>query len=99
MEKKVGTVCVDSGMLLLIDPCYLFTEEEWHQVSDLAFGYPHAPVELGKMSEPDFPRAVLEVLSKKAGQKMEKLALAFITHDGDGRYTVTDHDTSFSVDA
>lgn len=98
--KKIGTVGVDSGMLLLVDPCYLFSDEEWREVCVLAESYERPPVELGKFASPDFPRAVVEMLAKKTGeQKMDKLALVFRTHVGDGRYTVRDHDDSFSVDA
>lgn len=99
MAKKIGTVGVDSGMLMLVDPCYLFTDEEWGEVCKLAESYERPPVEIGKFVQPDFPRAVVEVLAKKTGRPIGRLALAFHTHAGDGRYTVTDRGSSFSVDA
>jgi len=97
--KKIGTVGVDSGLLLLVDPGYLFTDDEWSRICDKAFAYSTTPVP-GKCSVPDFPRAVLEGLGGKVAEnKMDKLALVFSTHVGDGRYTVTDQGDSFSVDA
>ena len=82
-SKKIGEVGVDTGTLLIVDPGYLFTEEEWHadvvaRVDDLGITY---------------PQAVLQALTARTGRDMERLAVIGGT-GGDGTFPVRQADIS-----
>ncbi len=75
--KKIGVAGVDTGMLLIIDPAYLFTQEEWRGVSDMAGRDLNA-----------WPRVILEALSDKVGDDLTRLGVV-AQMDGDGGRQVT----------
>lgn len=77
-QRKIGEAAVDTGMLLIIDPAYLFTEEEW--MKDIGTR--------AKRLGDDFPTAVLEALAEITGRPIETLAVVAST-GGDGRFQVT----------
>ena len=71
--RKIGTAGVDTGMLLIVDPAYLFSEEEWQEVINTR------AKELG-----GHIKAVLQVLSERTGRDMERMAVvAKMSGDGD----------------
>lgn len=72
-SEKLGIAGVDTGMLLIIDPSYLFSEEEWlGEVGDRA-----------KELDGDYPRAILQALADRTGRPMEDLAVvANVKGDG-----------------
>jgi hypothetical protein len=77
---------VDSGSLLIIDPCYLFTTDEWRDlVIEPAFGAD------GHLDYEKYRRQVLIALKKKVGLDqpvgLENLG-AVIDTGGDGRFPV-----------
>lgn len=75
MNKRVG---VDTGMILIIDPAYLFSEEEWqNEINPLA-------EKLGR----DWPRAVLQILAERTGRDIPHQAVVMPTC-GDGRFSVS----------
>lgn len=79
--RKIGVAGVDTGMLLIVDPAYLFGEQEWLEVVGKRAD------ELGK----DYPRAILQILAEKTGLDMERLAvIAEMTGDGGRQVTRTD---------
>ncbi len=77
-HRKIGEAAVDTGMLLIIDPAYLFTQEEWRE--DIGAR--------AKRLGDDFPKAVLEALAEITGRPIETLAVVAGT-GGDGRFQVT----------
>jgi hypothetical protein len=80
-------VGVDSGMLLVIDPAYLFSEEEWRkEINPLAKKYGG-----------NWPRAVLELLARRTDFDIPKLAVIVDTC-GDGRFPVRKIRGGFQVD-
>lgn len=81
--KKIGIAGVDTGMLLVVDPGYLFSQDEWlNEVGTRA-------KELNP-EHPDYPTAVLQVLADRTGLRMEDLAVvAQMTGDGGREVTRT----------
>lgn len=73
---KIG-VGVDTSMLLVIDPAYLFSEEEWAD----------EVVSRADANGLNFPMAVLEALEAKTGMKITELAVVLETV-GDGVFDV-----------
>lgn len=75
---RLGTVCVDSGQLLIVDPCYL--ESTWIQHDGTARGDEHASY-----------NDVCDITMAPplyAGQTLNNLAVAFRSGIGDGEYAV-----------
>jgi len=84
-EKLIGHVCVDSGQLILTDPCYL---KEWKANEYVAIS-PH----VGYRPDYTYVGACNATCSKeRAGQLANALgaplAVAFSTGYGDGTYPV-----------
>jgi len=72
---KLGSVCVDSGQLLIADPCYL---RDWK----------HGNFREGN-NDNNYSEACNVTLSKNnGGQVFNDLAVAFATTWGDGEYEV-----------
>ena len=85
--KKLGRAAVDTGMLLIIDPSYLFTHAEWMgEIRNRADN-------LGG----DYPKAILQALADRTGQKIEKLAV-IADVDGDGRRQVVEHEEGIFIE-
>jgi hypothetical protein len=80
MAKAKQEVGVDSGLLLIIDPCYLIDEENWKEVGKLAARYGD--------TDAAWRRAVLEVLGKMTGQGSIKRLGTVVPTGGDGRFGV-----------
>lgn len=82
--EVVGEVCVDSGQLLITDPCYL---EQWkgHDFTS----YSGSTKEYSPTKEYSYNGACTATLSEKsAGVLGNGLGAAFSTGYGDGSYTV-----------
>ena len=80
MSYKLGSVAVDSGLLLVIDPCYIFNKKEWDKICAE-----------GLKDGGDIGNEILKMLMNRVKQKeMEngELALVFRTEYGDGLYKV-----------
>lgn len=72
----VGHVSVDSGQLILVDPCYL---KEWRD----------GPFDLDFKPDNDYAKCCLASLSiRGGGQVFNDLAVCFSTGWGDGTYPV-----------
>lgn len=83
-QKLIGEAGVDTGNLLIVDPGYLFTKEEWFlevvgRVERLGI---------------DYPQAALQALGARTGINMEKLAVIANT-GGDGSFPV--HETGSKI--
>ena len=86
-QSEKTTVGVDTGMLLVVDPSYLFSQDEWENViNPLAIKY-------GK----NWPRAVLEVLAERTGNDIPKLA-AIMSTCGDNVFDVRMKDRRIQID-
>jgi hypothetical protein len=85
--SKAGKhVAVDTGMLLVIDPGYLFTEDEWQEVNALAISHGN-----------DWPRAVLEILGQRTGRDLSGIS-AVVNTCGDGYFGVSEKKGYFKVE-
>ena len=85
--KKLGRAAVDTGMLLIIDPSYLFSEKEW--MGEIRNRADH----LGG----DYAKAVLQALADRTGRPIEKLAVVADV-DGDGRRQVVEHEEGIFIE-
>ncbi len=85
--KKLGRAAVDTGMLLIIDPSYLFSDKEW--LGEIRNRADH----LGG----DYPKAILQALSDRTGRSIEKLAVVADV-DGDGRRPVIEHEEGIFIE-
>ena len=86
MAEKIGTVGVDTGMVIIIDPVHLFTQEEW------LFEIGPRAKDLG-----DYSRAVLEYLSEREGKDLKKWAVV-ADLKGDGSREVTQDDKGVYIE-
>lgn len=71
LEKAVA---VDSGLILMVDPCYLFTDAEWKKIC--------------RREDVSIQDAILEALKLKKKGEERTNAIVCSTERGDGRYAV-----------
>lgn len=86
----LGKVGVDSGLLLLIDPCYIFNRKEWKQIC-----------KKGHAEGGDIGQEIINMLMrrvKKHGMENGELALVFQTEYGDGCYAVSRDDSGVVIE-
>ncbi len=90
--ESLGTVAVETGKILMVDPCHLFTQREWQELL----------IPLGKTlgeGRAGLNKAVLKVLSLRTGDpeiNLEELAVIAGT-GGDGCFEVTKGDEGLKV--
>jgi len=87
MAENIGKVGVDTGMLLIIDPAYLFSEDDWRNVV----------VKRAQALGGDYPRAVLEVLSEGLRRPIKDLAVTVFTK-GDGAFDVKQDEKGIHIE-
>ncbi len=71
--KKIGVVGVDTSMLLIIDPAYLFSHEEWQS----------EVVTRAQALGNNYPQAILQALAGYTKRPLDELAVVAEV-DGDG---------------
>jgi len=81
MSTKIGSIAVDSGQIMIIDPCYIN--------ADFAKEFDHSTKGQDQDSyEMNYNGCCNATLSKKGYGSLEKLAIACGTLYGDGEYPV-----------
>ena len=88
MIDSVEAVAVDSGMILMVDPCYLFTSAEWGKICKRA----HDSDE-----KIDIEDCILEALKLKKKGDDRTFAVCRHTEHGDGRYKVERTDSGLVI--
>lgn len=81
---KIGMAGVDTGILLIIDPAYLYAEEDWHHIAE-------------RMRKVGVAEAILEDLSARTGRDLKNLAVVATRFGGDGNYEVRQSDKEISI--
>lgn len=87
--ERLGTVAVDTGQVLIIDPCQLFTRSEWAEICRKSDGVP-LDAEAGAHANAH-NEAILEALAARRGvtpEQMERNATIAGGFGGDGMYKV-----------
>lgn len=90
MGRTLGEVAVDSGLLLVIDPCYIFNDKEWKTIC-----------KEGHKDGGDIGQEILDMLMKRIKKthcENEKTALVFRTEFGDGSYAVMRYDNGVTIE-
>jgi len=86
MSEKA--VAVDTGLILMVDPCYLFTDSEWRAICKKAHDVePERPIE----------EVILEALKLKKKCEARTNAICMSTEHGDGRYEVERTDAGIVI--
>ena len=79
MNEPTEGVCGDSGLILMVDPCYIFTQKEWSKICHRAHGgAKEVPIET----------CILEALKLKKKGEERTSAVVRTTAHGDGKYDV-----------
>ncbi len=74
LNEEVG---VDTGMLVIVDPCLLFTDKQWKEICAR-----------GHAEGGDIHVEVVKALAKRAKVSPERAAVCMSTEHGDGSFKV-----------
>lgn len=88
MIDPTEAVAVDSGLILMVDPCYLFTDAQWKRICHKAHG--------GKVEVP-IEDVILDTLKLRRKDTGRTSAVVKSTRHGDGRFEVERRDDGLVI--